>query len=58
MSRYYSVLVITVVIINGLHCTHLEEREAEHQGPHHRKDAAIRPHLRNVITVQCQDTQA
>ena len=21
MSRYYSVLVITVVIINGLHCT-------------------------------------
>ena len=21
MSRYYSVLVITVVVINGLHCT-------------------------------------
>ena len=23
MSRYYSVLVITVVVINGLHCTYL-----------------------------------
>ena len=25
MSRYYSVLVITVVVINGLHCNHLNE---------------------------------
>ena len=24
MSRYYSVLVITVVVINGLHCTELQ----------------------------------
>ena len=26
MSRYYSVLIITVVVINGLHCNYFQKK--------------------------------